>query len=775
MEEGRWTTITPSQFQHEREALDYIRKLLPGTEPHRAWSNFTFTADTGHVREVDLLVAGPAGLFLVEIKSLHGRLTASGSNWIHQGPAGGATRIFDNPLHLADSKAKQLKTLLQRAATARKLTEQIPFIRAAVFLSVPSLQVQLPEHHLHGVYGTDGQDALPEIWNDLLRVPPHDDRRRLTPTLSKQFTTLLEDVGIARSRRHFQVGSWQLDARPFDTGPTWQDHHATHAQIKAEKRRIRIYLVERNADQAMRASIERAARREMLVLHGISHPGIVQVDTMEPHEAGPALIFRHHPEAMRLDHYIAQYGDRLDLDTRLGVIRELAEAVSYAHGRHLYHRALSARSVLVSPTASGESGWLRPRFQISDWQTATRGSESAGGTAGTMLPSSVTSHASAHIEASARAYLAPEFTAPAPDPVAMDVFGLGTLAYLLLTGQPPAEKRAELFARLSKENGLRASTVADSITEFMDEMVQAATAPVPSQRLTTVAEFLEMLEAVEEEATAPESVHPEGETVPEAEEADPLEARPGDVVGGTWRIEKRLGTGSTSRAFLAENLTSGKKEVLKVALSDEKAARLEHEAAVLRRLGNDSRVIRLVRDEPLRVGGRTLIVLDHAGELTVARKIREDGRLSPDELEVFSDYLFGAVDFLEGEGVTHRDIKPDNIAIRVRPNRTRQLVLFDFSLAGISVKEIEAGTPGYLDPFLGTASRQVYDAHAERYALAVTLHEMASGELPEWGDGKTEARFTEGPPTLATEAFDPAIRDGLVDFFQRALHREAKK
>ncbi|XVQ89113.1 hypothetical protein ACQP2K_17365 [Microbispora siamensis] len=96
-------------------------------------------------------------------------------------------------------------------------------------------------------------------------------------------------------------------------------------------------------------------------------------------------------------------------------------------------------------------------------------------------------------------------------------------------------------------------------------------------------------------------------------------------------------------------------------------------------------------------------------------------------------------------------------------------------MAGISVKEIEAGTPGYLDPFLGTASRQVYDAHAERYALAVTLHEMASGELPEWGDGKTEARFTEGPPTLATEAFDPAIRDGLVDFFQRALHRDAKK
>ncbi|GAB3988357.1 BREX system serine/threonine kinase PglW [Actinoallomurus acanthiterrae] len=794
MQEGRWTTVTPSQFQHEREALEYVRQLLPDAEPYRVWSNFTFTADTGHVREVDLLVAAPSGIYLIEIKSLHGRLTASGSNWLLAAPSGSGVRTFDNPLHLADSKAKQLKSLLRRTASKRRVKETVPFIQAAVFLSVPQLQVELPDHHLHGIYGTEGQSGLPEIWADLLRKPPQDDRRRLTPTLSKQLDQLLNDVGIARSRRHLRVGSWQLQAKPFDVGPTWEDHHAGHSQLKAEKRRIRIYLVERNADQAMRASIIRAAKREVLSLHGISHPGIVQVDAMEEHEVGPALIFRHDSRAMRLDHHMAQYGEKLDLDARLGMIRQLAEAVSYAHGRHLHHRALSARSILVTPAkvrgGSEEAGWLRPLLQISDWQSATRGPDSAGGTAGdSVLRGTSTSHVGRHIETSAQGYLAPEISATDPDPVAMDVFGLGALAYLLFTGKPPAQKRNELYTILARDNGLRPSAVADSVTEFMDELVQAATAPVPAQRLTTVAEFLEMLELVEEEATAPEepATAPAvdeteasnqalaDETVLEAEEPDPLTARPGEVVAGEWRIEKRLGTGSTSRAFLAEKLTSGKKEVLKIALSDEKASRLEHEASVLRRLDNDSRVIRLARNETARIGGRTILVLDHAGEHTVARKIREDGRLSPDELEVFSEYLFGAVDFLEGEGVTHRDIKPDNIAIRVRPNRTRQLVLFDFSLAGISVKEIEAGTPGYLDPFLGSASRQVYDAHAERYAVAVTLHEMASGELPAWGDGKTEVQFTEGPPTLAVEAFDPAIRDGLVDFFHTALHRDAKK
>lgn len=303
-------------------------------------------------------------------------------------------------------------------------------------------------------------------------------------------------------------------------------------------------------------------------------------------------------------------------------------------------------------------------------------------------------------------------------------------------------------------------------------MVQAATAPVPTQRLTTVSEFVEMLEEVENELTAPPStsVHPEE---PEPEETDPLEARGGDLVG-EWKIKKRLGTGSTCRAFLAHNERTGKDEVLKVGLSDEKGARLAHEARVLRPL-TDSRVIRLARPEPLQIANRTVIVLEHAGELTLARKLRDDGRLTVDELETYSDYLFGALDYLEGEGVYHRDIKPDNIAIRVRPNRTRQLVLFDFSLAGVSVKELTAGTPRYLDPFLGTASRQVYDKHAEWYALAVTLHEMASGELPIWGDGGTEPQLTDGPPVLAVEAFDPAIRDGLVEFFHQALHRDHRR
>jgi hypothetical protein len=67
--------------------------------------------------------------------------------------------------------------------------------------------------------------------------------------------------------------------------------------------------------------------------------------------------------------------------------------------------------------------------------------------------------------------------------------------------------------------------------------------------------------------------------------------------------------------------------------------------------------------------------------------------------------------------------------VRTHPKRGTSLVLFDFSLAGAPPSDVLTGTRGYRDPFLGTDRRPSYDDAAERYAAAVTLHEMASREL----------------------------------------------
>ncbi|MCX5184241.1 BREX system serine/threonine kinase PglW [Streptomyces sp. NBC_00268] len=803
MRDGRWVTVTESQFEHERRGLTAIREQLRDNDPWRAWSNFTFTAGTGHVREVDLLVIAPGGVHLIELKDWHGSVESRNGTWLQTQP-GGRQVSHGNPLHLANKKAKELASLLRREGVQVWVSEAVCFTDSA-------LRNRLPAHDQHGLY------TVHQLLQ-MLERPPLDERRRIDAPKSRVIATALERIGIAPSDAEYRVGPYQLERKSFDSGPTWSDYLARHSDLP-EAARVRVYLRERGSDAEQRAAVERAARREAAVLRRFRHPGVVQLKQYDPsgHPAGPALIFDYDPRTLRLDEYLAQYGEKLDVLTRMALVRQLAETVRSAHGRRIYHRTLAARAIHVMPRPRGraagpdaeEAGWLNPYVQISDWQVAVQRDAGSGGPGGERFAPTTFSRAGAHLAEGADPYLAPELTAPKADPVTLDVYGLGVLTYLLATGKAPAASQAELLARFEAGEGLRPSAVVDGLSEYIDELVQAATAYSVSDRLTSVDDFLDMLEVVEETLTEPErpaaapAVPPtEPEPAPEPEK-DPLEAVAGDVLAGRWEVRRRLGTGSTSRAFLVRDLTAGPDvrfskslAVLKVAVSDRADEVLEREAEVMGRLRPDSRIIRLIEPEPQRIGGKTVLVMEYVGdereaepgeagasrtrrrEETVARQLRESGRLTVDQLEAYGDYLFGAVDFLEGEGVWHRDIKPDNIAIRVRPNRTRELVLIDFSLAGYPVKETGAGTDGYLDPFIGELTeRSVYDAHAERYALAVTLHEMASGELPLWGGGRVSARQTdpekEPYPAIAVDAFDPAVKDGLLNFFQQALHRDA--
>lgn len=780
MDEGRWTTVTESSFDHEHRGLEAIRGHLPNFDPWYAWSNFTFTAKTGHVREVDLLVIAPNGVHMIELKDWSGSVTSEGGTWVQTLQRGGR-RYHGNPLHLVNQKSKELAGLLGDNGSR-------VFVSYAVCFTKSSLKFQLPQGdqtNTHTILGL----------LDRLNKPVTDARNKIDAQRAKQIKKALEQVGIRRSDADFVVSAYQLQRKPFDAGPTWQDYLASHMELR-EQVRVRVYLRERGADEQIRKSVDAAAKREADVLNRFRHPGVVQLKLFDPsgHKAGPALIFAYHPDTLHLDDYLTQHGEHLDILDRLKLVRDLAETLKSAHSGRLYHRALAARSIHVIP-GRGDSElarWRAPRLQISDWQVATQRSSTSGVT---MTRHAPTALSATHLASGSDVYLAPELAAANPDPIALDVYGLGMLAYLLLTGKAPAATQAELLARFESEETLRPSALVDGLPYVADLLIEAATAYSPTRRLTSIDEFLELLEDLEGELTAPP------EPASEEAEKDPLEAAAGDVLGGgRWEVLRRLGTGSTSRALLVRSLVANENQrgdnpfaVLKVALSGARSDVLKREADVLGRLRRHSGIINLVDPGQVTLGDRTAIVLEYVGddkelesagtdgkrkrtEETVARELRDNGRLQVDRLRQYGDSLFNAVDFLEGEGVWHRDIKPDNIAIRVRPNRTRELVLIDFSLAGYPVQRTDAGTDGYLDPFIGTLVRSVYDAHAERYALAVTLHEMASGELPKWGDGSELPRQLDAKqypyPEIAADAFDPSVRDGLVKFFRKALHRD---
>ncbi|MDX3579767.1 BREX system serine/threonine kinase PglW [Streptomyces sp. FL07-04A] len=764
----RWFQPRRSGFDWEQEGLDHVRQLMPHAEPYRAWATFQFTGSSGRVNECDLLIAVPGGVYLLELKGHPGRLVNHGDTWQFHAER---VRTLKNPLHLTDLKAKELKDQLTRAARALgEDPRRIPFIKPAVFLHSPDLRSELDEFQQASVYGRGS--GLPGIWDGLLSLPPERESWRVTPQTGQLLEKLMKRIGVSHSTAHLRFGDdWRLEPRALDAGPGWEDRLAVRDDgLVQESGRVRIYLAGQAPSPQQRQAVDRAARREYQVLQGINHRGIVQAVQIREHVGGPAILFRHRASDLRLDAYLDAYGGRLTPEVRLDLVRQLAEAVRYAHNRSLYHRALSARSVYVSAREDGSD----PVLRIADWQTAARDFETTlHRTLGdTPLDGGL-------IADVAQVYLAPETDQEFADPVDLDVFGLGSLAYLLLTGRPPADRRSALVDRLAAEGGLHPYAIADGISAALDGLVFQATAADVRDRPASADEFLRLLDAAEADAAAPEP--------PGAAAVDPLTVQPGQALDGLWTVTRILGTGATARALLVrrtaddpDDAGSDSPRVFKVALDHEKDARLYAEAEALKEVGG-GHIVKLLA-EPRELGGRTVLEIEYAGgfrsaadrdPVSLGSRLRGEGALGYDQLERFGNDLFAALDSLAARGVRHRDIKPDNLGLFKRSDGSWQLMLFDFSLADVPDQDLHAGTRGYLDPLLGGSRRERYDDHAERYAAAVTLHEMASGERPVWGDGQTNPLAVPAAKLyVAGELFDQTLSGGLTEFFERALHRD---
>lgn len=753
---ARWHVIAESNFAWEREALEWLRSQLPDRDPWHVWTNFEFIDDEGKVSEVDALVLSPAGLFLVEIKSRPGVLTGDVHSWTWT--TDGRSATVDNPVILANRKAKRLASLLKRQPAITKAKIRLPFVEPAIFLSSTSLSCRLEGLARSATFqrGRPGAMDDPGIVGALANGITNRSATTVDSPQARAIARGLTEAGIRPSNKHRQVGDYRL-GKLLSEGEGFQDWEAQHVSIDTVHRRVRIYTVATASSPEIRATRVRQARREFEILEGIDHPGILKVKDYKETELGPALIFDHDPKAVRLDHLLRDSGKDLSITQRLQLIRDIAETLKYAHSKRLYHRALGPQSILVHGIGSGPL-----HLRLMNWQTASRNvGESASPY--TVHRTTGTQHVEDYVEDPGMIYLAPETTRadPAHGP-SLDVFSLGCIAYQLFSGQSPAESVLDLAEKLRVGQGLRLSDVMDGCGARQQDLIQFATCPDVLARYETVQQFLDDLDRVEDELTTPD---------PEAT-VDPSIASAGDRLDGGFTVIKRMGRGSSSDALLVRKDGSDEEHVLKVACDVAQNDRLDAEGEVLARLHHQNIV---AHRETLTVAGRTALLLKSAGATTMAEKLKEEGRLSLDMLQRFGEELIEAVNHLEAEGVAHRDIKPENIGIAENRTGKLQLVLFDFSLCRTPADNITAGTHPYLDPFLSLRRPPRWDLYAERFALAVTLYEMAVGQPPVWGDGQTSPAMLDDEATIESDVFDPVTREGFTAFFGKALKRDYRE
>ena len=763
---SNWTTASESKFPWERDALDFVREQFPGRDPYRAWANFEFIADDGSVNEVDLLVFTPQGFFLIEIKSRPGRLFGDAGTWTWE--TDGRFSTVDNPLILTNLKAKKLRSLFQKQKAFKK-KGQLPFVEALVFCSAPNLKCDLQGNAQHRVCLRDREAAGDKkaragILAAIMRreCSGLDSYARGTHDrpMAKVISQAMDQAGIRPSQRMRKVSDFQLD-QLIDEGPGYQDWVASHSQVAESKRRVRLYLVRTESTPEDRATIQRAALREFKILETLEHPGILRAFNFTEHELGPALLFEHDTLSMRLDHYLAQKKDKLSIETQLDLIRQIAEVVRYAHEKKVIHRALCPQSILVS-NLDGD----RPRIKVFNWQVGYRQGTTSTGVSRAV---SATSHVDRLVDDAATAYMAPEALTEANTGEHLDVFSLGAIAYHIFSGLIPAASAVELSEKLRKTKGLQISSVMNGASEWLQELVRCATHPVVPDRMGGVADFLGILDEVENDLTEPEHDYID----------DPSRAQIGDLLPGGYTVVRRLGQGGCSVALLVER--DGQDFVLKVANDPDQNDRVADEADVL---SKDEMRHPCIVDfvDSLEIGQcRGFLMRPVYAEKekrlieTLGHRLRKDGRLHIDLLQRFGEDLLSVVNHLEEQGIPHRDIKPDNIAVgMVGRGDKLHLVLFDFSLSRTAAENIRAGTTGYLDPLLPLRKPARWDLHAERYSAAMTLYELASGTLATWGDGLTQPDQLSPTTeiTIDAELFDPALREPLSEFFSQAFRRD---
>ncbi len=335
MESPRWTNITPSPHEWERRGLDFIRTGLPDHDPYRAWANFEFQTADGAIYEIDLLV----------LTRLHSE---------------------DNPVLLANRKSKALASLLKGQPALAKM--RLPWLDALVFLSADDLQCDLTGNARNRVLLKDRPktDTRPEQKGILAALINRDGpgidaelRGVIDIKVAKALSRAMEQAGIRPSQRSRRVGDYILDELIFD-GPGYQDRLGKHASFDNVFCRVRQYTVAQASSEDDRQRLTRAAAREFQIIQTLDHTNILPVLDYKEHEHGPALLFRYlDPNAVRLDHFLATHGHKLETGQRLDLLRQVADAIRYAHRKRVIHRSLGPQSILVSDAASSPGRNIR--------------------------------------------------------------------------------------------------------------------------------------------------------------------------------------------------------------------------------------------------------------------------------------------------------------------------------------------------------------------------------------------------------------------------------
>jgi len=251
---------------------------------------------------------------------------------------------------------------------------------------------------------------------------------------------------------------------------------------------------------------------------------------------------------------------------------------------------------------------------------------------------------------------------------------------------------------------------------------------------------------------------------------------PGSRVAG-YRVEARIGAGGMAVVFRAHDEALGRTVALKIlspALADDRLFR--------ERFIRESRAVAAVDHPniiPVYSAGEADGVLYLAMRFVFGGDLRgvlsKEGRLAGNRVADLLGPIALALDRLHADGLVHRDVKPANILVDVRPGGPEHPYLSDFGLVkgamaatGLTGTGQLLGTLSYMAPeqISGKPAR----AQTDQYALACVAFNLLAGIQPFARDESMAvlwAHMYEPPPSLTAQV--PNQPPAVDAVFSRAM------
>ncbi len=255
---------------------------------------------------------------------------------------------------------------------------------------------------------------------------------------------------------------------------------AKHTRIAQKRVAVKVLHSEYTGNAQVLARFQREAEAAA----AISHPNVVAVLDIDVTKQGMPYLVCEYLEGVDLSDYLREV-KRLDVPDALSITRQLCRGLAAAHARGVIHRDLKPPNVfLVGDFTQGAPPKLfakivdfgLSRFNGGEQQNLTK----TGVIMGT--PS----------------YMAPEQARGKPVDQRVDVYGLGTILYTVLTGRPPYEEEsapATILALLNSEPP-RPRSLVPTIPAHIEVVIERAMAKNADDRYPDMAAFEAALDAL---------------------------------------------------------------------------------------------------------------------------------------------------------------------------------------------------------------------------------------------------------------------------------------